>query len=322
MLLAFEGAGFLDVSGPAEVFAVADVLAGGHAYRVVIASPNGEDTVSSSGFRIGVTASVAELEGPIDTVLVPGTWTWPSAVEDATLLAAVSDAAARSRRVAGVCVGAFVVAAAGLLDGRRATTHWQFAGELAERYPTVRVEPDAIFVTDGSVWTSAGVTAGIDLALALVEADHGATLARRVAQHLVVFMQRPGGQSQFSIHIQGDPVERPTLRALLESIAADPAADHRLAALSRRAGFSERHLTRVFARELGTTPARHVEGIRIEAARAMLATSDAPLDVIARDAGLGSAETLRRAFVRRVGVTPDAYRRRFVTTGVAAPSAS
>jgi len=182
----------------------------------------------------------------------------------------------------------------------------------------VRVEPDAIFVTDDGVWTSAGVSAGIDLALALVEADHGATLARRVAQHLVVFMQRPGGQSQFSIHIQGDPVERPTLRALLESIAADPAADHRLPALSRRAGFSERHLSRVFARELGTTPARYVEGIRIEAARAMLATSDAPLDVIAREAGLGSAETLRRAFARRVGVTPDAYRRRFVTTGVAA----
>ena len=204
------------------------MLAGGHAYRVVIASPDGEDAVTSSGFRIGVTASVAEVEGAIDTVLVPGTWTWPSAVEDAALLAAVSDAAARSRRVAGVCVGGFVLAAAGLLDGRRATTHWQFAGELADRYPSVRVEPDAIFVTDGDVWTSAGVSAGIDLALALVEADHGAAVARRVAQHLVVFMQRPGGQSQFSIHIQGDPVERPTLRAVLESIAADPAADHRL----------------------------------------------------------------------------------------------
>lgn len=318
MLLAYDGAGFLDVAGPSEVFAVADALAGGDAYRVMIASPDGGDAVSSSGFRIGVASSVGGLEGPIDTVLVPGTWAWSSAVEDATLLAAVSGATARSRRVAGVCVGAFVLAAAGLLDGRRATTHWQFAGELAHRYPSVRVEPDAIFIEDDGVWTSAGVSAGIDLALALVESDHGAAVARRVAQHLVVYMQRPGGQAQFSIHIQGDPVERPTLRPLLEAIAADPAADHRLAALSLRAGFSERHLSRVFARELGTTPARYVERIRIETARAMLATSDAPLDVIARQSGLGTAETLRRAFVRQVGVTPDAYRRRFVTTGVAA----
>lgn len=318
MLLAFEGAGLLDVSGPAEVFAVADALAGGDAYRVVIASPDGRDTVSSSGFRLGVAAAAADVADPLDTLVVPGTWTWPVATEDPALVGAVAAAAGRSRRVAGVCVGAFLLAAAGLLEGRRATTHWRFAEEMAARHPAVEVDADAIFVADGDVYTSAGVTAGIDLALALVEADHGPVLARQVARHLVVFMQRPGGQAQFSVRMQAHRVDRAPLRALLDEIATDPAADHRLSAMSRRAGFSERHLARVFAREVGTTPARYVEGVRLEAARALLETSDAPLDAIARQCGLGSAETLRRAFAREAGVTPHAYRRRFVTTGIGA----
>ncbi len=318
MLLAFDGAGFLDISGPAEVFAVADAVAGGGAYRVAIVSPDGRDAVTSSGFRIGVASAADDLEGPVDTLLVPGTWTWPEATDDEALLAAVAAAAGRSRRVAGVCVGAFLLAAVGVLDGRRATTHWQFSDELAARHPAVAVERDAIFVADDGVYTSAGVTAGIDLALALVEADHGPALARRVARHLVVFMQRPGGQTQFSVRLSAAPVERPTLRALLDSIAGDPAADHRLAAMSRRAGFSERHLARLFASELGTTPARYVEQVRLEAARALLEASDAPLPAIARESGLGSAETLRRTFLRELGVTPHAYRRRFVTTGVRA----
>ncbi|WP_425516821.1 GlxA family transcriptional regulator [Miltoncostaea oceani] len=318
MLLAFEGAGLLDVSGPAEVFAVANAITLGDAYRVVIASPDGRDPVSSSGFRIGVAGAAGDVAGPLDTVMVPGTWTWPEAIGDAALLAAVSDAAARSRRVAGVCVGALILAAAGLLDGRRATTHWQFLDELAGRFPAVRVERGPIFVRDDGVYTSAGVSAGIDLALALVEDDLGAAVARRVARHLVVFMQRPGGQSQFSVRLRAEPPERSPLRALLDAVADDPAGDHRLAALSARAGFSERHLTRVFARELSTTPGRYVEQVRVEAARAMLESSDASLDVIARRCGLGSAETLRRAFARTVGVTPHAYRRRFATTGVAA----
>jgi transcriptional regulator GlxA family with amidase domain len=318
MLLAFEGAGFLDVSGPAEVFSVADALVGGDAYRIVIASPDGSDATSSSGFRIGVGSAVGDLGGPLDTVLVPGTWTWPEAIEDPVLMAAVAGAAGRARRVAGVCVGAFLMAAAGLLDGRRATTHWQFLDALEERFPEVRVERDPIFVVDGRLHTSAGVTAGIDLALAMVEADHGPALARRVARHLVVFMQRPGGQSQFSVRLEAEPLERSPLRTLLDAVAADPAADHRLAAMSERAGFSERHLTRVFARELGTTPARYVEMVRVEAARSLLETTDAPLESIARQSGLGSPETLRRAFGRVCGTTPHAYRQRFVTTGIAA----
>jgi len=317
MLLAFDGAGFLDVAGPAEVFAVADALSMGGRYRVVVASPDGRDVVASSGLRMGVDAPAADV-ARVDTLIVPGGWSWPWASRDRALLDAVGDAAARSRRVAGVCAGAFMLAANGLLDGRRATTHWQFAAELAARHPEVEVDADAIFVADGDVYTSAGVSAGIDLALALVEADHGAAVARRVARHLVVFMQRPGGQAQFSVRLRAEPVERPALRTLLDEIAADPGGDHGLAALSRRAGFSERHLNRLFARELGTTPGRYVERIRVEAARALLETSDAALGTIAREAGLGSAETLRRAFSRQVGVTPDAYRRRFATTRVAA----
>jgi transcriptional regulator GlxA family with amidase domain len=320
MMLAFEGAGLLDVAGPAEVFVVADQIVGGDAYRVRIVSPDGRDVVSSAGFRIGVESAAADIAGPLDTLIVPGTWTWPQAIEGEALLAAVTAGAARSRRVASVCVGAFVLAAAGMLDGRRATTHWQFLDEMAERYPAVRLDRDAIFVADGAVYTSAGVSSGIDLALALVEADHGAAVARRVAQHLVMFMQRPGGQAQFSIRLRANPVERAPLRAVLDAVVENPAGDHRLEALSARAGFSPRHLSRVFAREVGMTPARYVEQVRVEAARALLETSDAPLEAIGRESGLGSAESLRRAFIREIGVTPHAYRQRFCTTGIPIPA--
>jgi transcriptional regulator GlxA family with amidase domain len=299
------------------VFAVADAVLGGDAYRVRIVSPDGRDVVSSSGFRVGVVSSAAEVDGPVDTLIVPGTWTWPEAIGRPALLAAVSAGAARSRRVVSVCVGAFVLAEAGLLNGRRATTHWRFFDELAERYPAVALDRDAIFVADGAVYTSAGVSSGIDLALALVEADHGAAVARLVAQHLVVFMQRPGGQAQFSVRLRAQPVSHAPLRAVLDAVAEDPAGDHRLEALSARAGFSSRHLSRVFVREVGMTPARYVEQVRVEAARALLASSDAPLEVVARSSGLGSVESLRRAFRREVGVTPHAYRRRFETTGIA-----
>ena len=314
MLLAFEGAQLLDVSGAAEVFGVADAMAGGGAYRIRVASVDGGDVPSSGGLRIGVDSSIAGVEGPIDTLVVPGGPTWPATMEDGALMSALSGAVARSRRVAGVCAGSMLLAAVGLLDGRRATTHWQFIDELAERFPAVVVERDPIFVDDDGVYTCAGATAGIDLALAMVEADQGPGLARSVARHLVVFMQRPGGQAQISVRLSTRPARRSPLRPLLDAIAEDPAGDHRLAVLSARAGFSERHLARVFLRELDTTPARYVERVRLEAARAMLETSDASLEVIARDSGLGSAETLRRIFLRELSVTPHVYRRRLGAT--------
>lgn len=317
-ILAYDGAQVLDYTGPAEVFFAADALAGGGAYRVAIVSIDGRDTISSSGLRMGVHSSLHELDGPIDTFVVPGTNAWAQAMEREDLLAALRDGAGRTRRLAAVCAGAFLLGAVGLLDGRRATTHWQFLDDLAERFPAAAVEREPIFVSDGFVFTSAGGTAGIDLALAMVEADHGPVLARKVAQFLVVFMQRPGGHAQFSVRMRAEPAVRSSLRDLLDAVAENPAGDHRLVTLSERAGFSERHLTRVFTRELGTTPARYVEQIRVEAARAMLETSDAPLDVIARESGLRSAETLRRSFTRDVGATPHAYRQRFRTTGIGA----
>jgi transcriptional regulator GlxA family with amidase domain len=281
---------------------------------VRIASLDGGDVVSSSGVRIGVEGSITVDDGPIDTLLLPGGFTWPDAMEEPTLIAGLRSAAERSRRVMAVCAGAFIAGAAGLLDGRRATTHWQFVDDLEARFPAAKVERGPIFVGDGRLFTSAGGTASIDLALALVESDHGPGLARETAQFLVVFMQRSGGQDQLSVRLGMQPEVRPPVRALLDGIAEDPAADHRLAALSARSGFSERHLTRVFAREVGTTPARYVERVRIEAARAMLERSDAPLEVIARRSGLNSAETLRRHFTRAVGVTPHVYRQRFRAT--------
>jgi transcriptional regulator GlxA family with amidase domain len=232
-------------------------------------------------------------------------------------VATVADAARRSRRTASVCGGAFVLAAAGLLDGRRAATHWELADDLAGAFPQVTVDPDAIFVEDGPIHSSAGITAGIDLCLALIEADHGAELARDVARHLVVFMQRPGGQAQFSVRLDLLATTQSPLRHLLDDIVRNPAADHSLEALGERAGFSARHLARVFQRELGVTPARYVEDVRVEAAKARLQRTDEPLATIAHATGFRSEETMRRAFSRALTTTPAAYRRRFRTTGIA-----
>lgn len=316
-VLTYDGAQVLDTIGAAEVFGTANEMAGSALYRVIVTSVHGRDVVGGSGLRLGVELPVAHVTGPIDTVVVPGTYRWTAAAGQPGLLDALREAAGRSRRVAAVCAGAFLLGRVGLLDGRRATTHWMLLDELAERFPGTVVERGPIFVDDGDVFTSAGATAGIDLALALVEADHGPVLARKVAQFMVVFMQRPGGQTQFSVRLRSE-VTTPVLRRILDAITADPAGDHRLAALSSRAGFSERHLSRLFSRELGTTPARYVEQVRVEAARVLLETTDAPLDVIARRSGLNSAETLRRSFARDAGLTPHAYRQRFRSTGVTA----
>ncbi|MDL5158339.1 GlxA family transcriptional regulator [Actinomycetospora termitidis] len=315
-LLAYDTTQSLDVSGPAEVFATANQEAGTELYRVVVLSPDGADVECSSGMTLGVRSSPDDLPGEIDTLVVPGSPDWERAMHDEALSAAVAAGARRSRRVAAVCGGAFLLGAVGLLDGKRTTTHWTCLDDLEQCFPEAKVERGPIFTQDGDLFTSAGVTAGIDLALALVEDDHGPQLARQVARFLVVFLQRPGNQDQFSARMRHEPPPHSALRGLLDSVVADPAGDHGLAALSVRAGYSERHLARVFMRELGVSPARYVEEIRLEAARTLLETGDAPLDVIARRSGLGSAETLRRRFRQEVGLSPGAYRRRFRTTGV------
>jgi transcriptional regulator GlxA family with amidase domain len=217
----------------------------------------------------------------------------------------------RVARLASVCTGAFVLAEAGVLDGKRAATHWQSCARLAERYPNVRVEPDPIFVRAGHVYTSAGVTAGMDLALALVEEDHGPKVARQVARQLVLFLKRPGGQAQFSAQLEAQLADRAPLAELTAWMADHLAADLSVEALARRAAMSPRNFARVFVRAYGSTPARHVEKLRLEAAQRRLEESDAGVDAIAAECGFGTRESLRRAFARTLRVSPTAYRARF-----------
>lgn len=309
-IVVFDGVKMLDVAGPAEVFASANRAGAGYAVGYV--SPSGRAVGTSVGLRVPVDGRAAEAAAP-DTVVVAGGDALVTEPIPADLTDAVRDLAARTDRLVSICTGSFVLAAAGLLDGRRATTHWQHADLLARAYPKIRVEPDALFVQDGSVFTSAGVSAGIDLSLALVERDHGADLARAVARDLVVYMQRTGGQSQFSAPLRIRPPRTVALRDLVGLVAAEPALDHSAAALAARVGVSTRQLTRLFAAELGTTPARFVEQVRLDHAKALLDGGHG-VEQSAREAGFGSAETMRRAFVARLGISPAGYRQRFHTT--------
>ncbi|WP_093610972.1 GlxA family transcriptional regulator [Streptomyces indicus] len=308
-VLAYDGVRLLDVTAPLEVFSTATVL--GARYTVRLLSPSGGEVTTSAGTRLLTDPAEAEA-GHVHTLLVPGSPGLPHRIPPG-LLETLRTLHGRSWRTASVCTGAFALAEAGLLKGRRAATHWRYATTLAHRHPDIDVDGDAIFVRDGRTYTSAGVSAGLDLALALVEADEGAGLAREVARDLVVYLQRPGGQSQFSVASRTPPPRHDALASLVQSIAADPAADHSLPELARRAGLSARHLTRLFNEQIGQPPAGHVESIRLEAAQHLL-DSGASVTSAARLSGLGSDETLRRAFLRHLGVTPSAYRARFRTS--------
>lgn len=310
----FPGVRLLDVTGPIEVFASANEF-GGH-YRVRIASEDGAEVVTSAGTRLSADLSLSEVREPSDVLVVPGGPEWETLIKDDALLDVVRQLDEKARCTASVCTGAFLLAAAGLLNGRRAATHWRHSRQLALRFPSVQVEPDAIFVRDGKMMTSAGVSAGIDLSLALVEDHYGAEVARDVAKDMVVFMQRPGGQSQFSVHSRAPHTRQEMLRRILDAVAENPGANHTLSAMARKAGVSVRHVTRLFCEEVGTTPARYVERVRLEAAQVLLETGDDAMPVVARRTGFGSPESLRRAFVRHLGVTPGAFRASFRTTDV------
>ncbi|ALV30982.1 AraC family transcriptional regulator [Streptomyces sp. CdTB01] len=314
-VLVFPGVRLLDVTGPIEVFTSANEFGG--RYRVRIVSEDGADVITSAGTRLSADRAADEVHEPSDVLVIPGGPEWETLIKDDALLDVVRRLDATAGRTASVCTGALLLAAAGLLHGRRATTHWRFTRQLALRFPSVRVEPDAVFVRDGTMMTSAGVSAGIDLSLALVEEHYGAEVARSVAKDMIVFMQRPGGQSQFSVRSQIPYSRQELLRRILDAVAEDPGADHSLSAMARRAGVSVRHLARLFHEEVGTTPARYVEQVRVEAAQILLETGDDPMAVVARRTGFGSAESLRRAFVRHLGVTPGVFRSRFRTTGLA-----
>jgi transcriptional regulator GlxA family with amidase domain len=312
-VLAFDGVQLLDVAGPVEVLTTANSF-GAH-YDVRVVSVTGADVRTSAGVRIGVDAGPDALPRQLNTVIVPGREDWQHAVVDHALIDLVTRLAARSRRVTSVCAGAFPLAATGLLDGRRAATHWQLTRDLASRFPAVTVEADPLFVRDGKIITSAGVTAGIDLCLALVEEDHGPDLARQVARQLVVFMARPGGQSQFSARLGPRSSSHALVRQVMDAVTAHPADQHDADSLAGRIGVSARHLSRLFREEIDLTPGQFVESVRFEAARALLESGTDPVELVAARSGLGSAETLRRICQRTLGVSPTTYRARFRTTG-------
>jgi transcriptional regulator GlxA family with amidase domain len=306
----------LDNAGPAQVFATAAELApAGAGYAISLVSRAGGVIATSSGIGIA-TVPWSTVRGPIDTVVVAGGPGTRAALTDRALLARLRAWSHRARRTCSVCTGAFLLAEAGLLDGKRAATHWSRCGQLAARYPRVRVEPDPIFVRDGDVWTSAGVTAGIDLALALVEDDLGHDLAMTVARGLVVFLKRPGGQSQFSAPLSAQMTAQTAgdangLDALHAWMSEHLGADLRVERLAARAGMSPRTFARVYAGTVGTTPAKTVERLRVEAARRALEDGRAPIKQVAHRCGFGDEERMRRAFVRRLGVSPSEYRERF-----------
>ena len=281
------------------------------AYRVTVASMGGGPLALDGGLQFGGTADLAGLRRSIDTLLIVGGRCAHEAAEDDAFVRVVRRQAARSRRVGALCTGAFILAAAGLLEGRRATTHWLFGDLLAQRHPGVSVDTDPVFTESDGVWTSAGVTASFDLLLSFVEEDLGADVAREVARVLVVFLRRTGNQAQYSAQLQTQVADRRPVRELQQYIADHPDADLSLAALARRLNMSPRHLGRVFCQQVGMSPGRYVERIRLETARRRLEESDQSVEAVAHSAGFGSTETMRRVFVSNLAVSPADYRRRF-----------
>ena len=312
-VLTFPAVQLLDVTGPVQVFATANDLVAGAGgappYRLRVVTQGDESVTSSAGVSLAADPLSRCNEVP-DTLLVAGGDGVEAAATTPVLVDWVRQRATQARRVASVCTGAFLLAAAGVLDGRRAVTHWKDCARLAERFPAVRVEPDSIFVCDGPVWTSAGVTAGIDLALALVEEDLGRSVALAVARHLVVFLKRPGGQAQFStaLALQAGEDKFGALHDWINNHLSDELS---LSVLADHAGMSERSFSRHYAEATGQTPARAIERLRVEAARRLLSESRTPVKRIAQRCGFGSEETMRRSFLRLLAVTPQDYRARF-----------
>ncbi|MEV5262429.1 DJ-1/PfpI family protein [Streptomyces anulatus] len=320
VIVLFEGVDLLDVTGPPEVFSLARREADeADGYEVVLAAESMDPVTTGAGVRVLPDLTFGEAAGrSIDTLVVPGSVEVDSerrvhALVDPVVVERVKELAGRSRRVASVCVGAHLLAAAGLLDGRRATTHWSTARQLATAHPEIEVDADPIFIREGDVWTGAGISACLDLSLALVADDLGEAVALRVARQLVMYLKRPSGQSQFSV-----PLEQISATRRIEDLR-----HHILRNLGRRltvvdlaayAHVSDRHLTRIFRTELNTTPHAYIESVRVEKARNELESSDATLERIASICGFGTVDTLVRAFRRRLNATPTEYRRRFRTS--------
>ncbi|MDX3243617.1 GlxA family transcriptional regulator [Streptomyces sp. ME18-1-4] len=309
IIVLYEGVQSLDVTGPLEVFTGAGAAVGQPGvYQIMTAGPGGRPVRTCSGLRLLPDDDLNHVE-PAHTLVVPGGA--GTADPDPALVRRIGELAAEAERVVSVCTGAFLLAETGLLAGRRATTHWAYCDSLARRHPDIDVDPEPIYVKDGNTASSAGVTAGIDLALALVEEDLGRDAALLVARHLVMFLRRPGGQAQFSTQLAAQFAERHPLREVQRWIAEHPDCDLSVDTLARRAALSPRHFARAFAAEVGVTPGRYVDGVRLETARRRLEDTDDGIEQIARSCGYGTPESMRRAFVRALAVPPVEYRRRF-----------
>jgi transcriptional regulator GlxA family with amidase domain len=322
VIVAFDAAQLLDIAGPLQTFSTTCEMFAGRGetadprrpYDIALVSPTGGPVRTTSGLVVETQPLAAAARRPIDTLIAVGGLGVHGAVRDARLVRWFAGAAARARRVCSVCTGAFLLAEAGLLAGRRATTHWEFCAQLKESYPDIKVEADPIYVRDGRIWTSAGITAGIDLALALVEEDLGRPVALQVARHLVVFLKRPGGQAQFSepLKAQAATIGPADQFAALHAWMADNlASDLNVDRLAAQAGMSPRHFARLYTARHGTTPAKAVEVLRVEAARRTLEETPVAIKRVAAICGFGDEERMRRSFLRRLGLSPLDYRRRF-----------
>lgn len=312
-ILAPPGVQSLDVVGPAEVFWDASRRRHGPGtYDLRIIGTSAGPISGTGGLRLVPDVTIADLDEPIDTLLVGGDPTLPPV--DPKVIEWIARRAPEARRYGSICTGAFLLAEAGLLDGRRVTTHWETADELARRYPRVMVEPDRIFMRDGSLCTAAGVSAGMDLALALVEEDFGRDLALAVARYMVLFLKRPGGQSQFSAHLLAQATEKSRIRETQEYVLDHLTDDLTVDKLARHAGMSTRNFARTFHRETGITPADFIRAARVDAARRLLEDSSLPLKQLAFESGFGTVGVMRRAFLNSIGVGPQDYRTRFQST--------
>ena len=320
VIATFGAAQILDVTGPLEVFSTASRFLESASYRTDVVTTGGGPVTATCGLEFA-SSPIGDVVGPVDTLMVAGGVGVHAATADEELLHHIRRLATGARRVTSVCSGAFILAAAGLLDGRRATTHWDACRLLEDRYEGVTVDADAIYVRDGNVWTSAGVTAGIDLALALVADDHGRSAAATVARRLVVYLQRSGGQAQFSAVLAAQAADTAPVIDLLSWLRDHLTDNLTVAALARQINLSERQFSRVFKSEVGVTVADHVEAVRLESACRLLETTNRTIEQIARACGFGTPETMNRTFRRRLNTTPTEHRQHFRgdTHGLAAP---
>jgi transcriptional regulator GlxA family with amidase domain len=309
VVFGYDDAELLEIAAVTTTLATANELGGGRRpYQVIVSSPGGRPISCASGLTLQSQRPLEWLVGPLDTLIISGGRGADALCDDARVVEHLRRLARSSRRVASVCTGASVLAATGLLDGRRATTHWAYAGRLAKRHPRVTVDPDPIYIRDGNLYTAAGVTSALDLTLALIQEDHGHETARQVARGLVTYMQRPSDQAQLSIFVAPSAAEHDSVRRVIDHVTSHLHGDLRTSTLAAAVGVSERHLTRLFLDDIAQTPSRYVRRARIEAAAHLLATTPMPVPKVAARCGFRSAESLRQAFVTGYGTSPSRYR--------------